>query len=122
MRQILISTVAGLRRYADLPQREDLGCSASRLNRPQKLQQVSIDPIRMRGSEAMRQARIINLLRSLDELGRFLRRIVDWNNLIVLTVHDQSGHIEFLEVLGKVSLRKCFDAIEDVLEAALHAP
>src|ERR1700731_477640 len=37
-------------------------------------------------------------------------------------MHDQRGHVEFLEIFVEVSLRKCLDAVIDILEPALHAP
>ena len=47
---------------ADLPWCKDSGCLASLLNRLQKFQQVGVDFVRMRGSETMRPARIIDFL------------------------------------------------------------
>ena len=88
----------------------------------QEGQQVGVELILMRGREAMRCARIVDFLRVLDELGRFLIRILDWNDLVVLTMHDQGWDIELLEVLGEISLREGFDAFVGVLEASLHAP
>ena len=70
----------------------------------------------------MWRARIINFLRTLDEPGRFLRRVLDGNDLVVLTVHDQGWDIELLEVLGEISLGEGLDALIGVLEAGLHAP
>ena len=57
-------------------------------------QQVSVDLILMRGSEAVRRARIVDFLRALDESGRFHRRVLDGNDLVVLAVHDQGRDIE----------------------------
>ncbi len=53
--------------------RKNLGCLASLLDRPQKLQQVGVDFILVCGCEAVRPARIVNFLRPFDEPGRFLR-------------------------------------------------
>ncbi len=76
----------------------------------------------MRGREAVRRARIIDFLRALDEPGRFLRRVLDGNDLVVLTVHDQGRDVELLEVLGEIGLGEGLDAFIGVLEAGLHAP
>ncbi len=89
---------------------------------PQEGQQVGVDLILMRGREAVRCARIVDFLRALDEPGRFLRRVLDGNDLVALTVHDQGRDIELLEVLGEVGLGEGLDAFVGVLEAGLHAP
>src|SRR6266513_2356300 len=89
---------------------------------PQEGQQVGVDLILMRGREAVRCAWIVDFLRALDEPGRFLRRVLDGYDLVVLTVHDQGRDIELLEVLGEISLGEGLDAFIGVLEAGLHAP
>src|SRR5215469_9141192 len=33
-----------------------------------------------------------------------------WDDLIIVAVQDQSRHIDLLEILSKVRLRKCLDA------------
>src|SRR5262245_23871529 len=76
----------------------------------------------MRRGETMWRARIINLLRAFDEPGRFLCRVLDRNNLIVLTVEHQGWHIEFLQILGLIGFGKRFDALVGIFEAGLHAP
>src|SRR5262245_18039660 len=76
----------------------------------------------MRGREAVRRAWIVYFLSALDEPGRFLRRVLDGNDLVVLTVHDQGRDIDLLEVLGEVALGEGLDAFVGVLEASLHAP
>jgi|ERR1051325_1342634 len=61
-------------RGSDLPWRKDSGCCLARLlNRLQKFQQVGVDFILMGSRQAVRPARIVNFLCSLDELGRLLR-------------------------------------------------
>ena len=52
-------------------------CLTSLLNRIHKFQQVRVDFILVRSSEAVRPPWIVNFLRPLDEPGRFLRRIFD---------------------------------------------
>src|SRR5262245_18455326 len=76
----------------------------------------------MRRRDAVRRARVVNLLRALDEPGRFLRRVLDRNDLVVLAVQDQGGYIEPFQVLGLVRFGKGLDAFVSVLEAGLHAP
>src|SRR5947209_16582200 len=50
---------------------------------PEEGQQIGVDLILMRGREAVRRARIVDFLRALDDPGRFLRRVLDGNDLIV---------------------------------------
>src|SRR5262245_40487897 len=76
----------------------------------------------MRRGEAMWRAWIINLLGTLDEPGRFLGRVLDRNDLVVLAVHDQGGHVESLQILGLVRFGKRLDAFIGVLKAGLHTP
>src|SRR5260370_2673903 len=76
----------------------------------------------MRGRQTVRRTGIVDLLGSLDELGRLLGRVLHRNDLIVLSVHDQSRHVELLEVRGKIGLRESLDALVGVLRAGLHAP
>src|SRR5205809_2132032 len=107
------------------PQRACGGPFPSRACRrlaPEEGQQVSVDLILMRGSEAVRRARIVDFLRALDEPGRFPRRVLDGNDLVVPTVHDQGRNIDLLQVLGEIGLGEGLDALVGVLETGLHAP
>jgi hypothetical protein len=88
----------------------------------QEGQEVCVDLILKRGREAVRRARIVDFLRIFDEPGRFLSCVLDGNDLVVLTMHDQGWDIELLEVLCEISLREGFDAFKCVLQAGLHAP
>jgi hypothetical protein len=89
---------------------------------PQEGQQVGVDLILKRGCEAVRCARIVDFLRAPDESGRFLSRILDGNDLVVLAVHDKSRDIDLLKVLSEIGLGEGLDAFVGVLEAGLHAP
>ena len=89
---------------------------------PEEREQVGIDLILMRRRDAVRRARIVDFLGSLDEPCRLYRRVFDGNDLVVLTVQDQGGDIELLEVLGEIGLGEGLDAFVGVLEAGLHAP
>src|SRR5262245_60744483 len=80
------------------------------------------DLVLVRGREAVRRAGVVNFLGALDEPGRFLRRVLDRSDLVVLSVQNQSRDVEFLEVLGEVGLGKRLDALIGVLRAGLHAP
>jgi hypothetical protein len=59
----------------------------------------------MRGREAVRCARIVDFLRAFDEPGRFLSRILDGNDLVILAVHNKGRDVELLEVLGEIFRR-----------------
>jgi hypothetical protein len=72
-------------------------CPANRLNRLQKFQQIGIDFILMSSPEAMRSTRIADFLRHLDEFGRSLSEDIDRHDSVILTVHDQRGHVERLD-------------------------
>ena len=76
----------------------------------------------MRGREAMRRARIVDFLRAFDEPGRLVSCVLDGNDLVVLTMHNQGWDIELLEVFGEIGLGEGLDAFIGILEAGLHAP
>src|SRR3546814_9925493 len=57
-------------------------------------EQIGVDLVLMRGREAVRRARIVDFLRTLDEPGRFLRRVLDRDDLVVLPVHNQGRNVE----------------------------
>src|SRR5688572_10210286 len=59
-------------------------------------QQIGVDDFRMRSGHAVRQPRI-GLQRSLlEELDRETGTVVDRNDLIVLAMHDERGHVDRL--------------------------
>ena len=72
--------------------------------------------------EAVRRARIVDLYRALDEPGRLMRRVLDRDDLVILAVQHQGGHVEQLQILGEIGLGKGLDALVSVHEAGLHAP
>src|SRR5258708_6698173 len=109
-------------KLGDLPRTLRSGCFASRSDRLQKCQQVGVNPLTMCRGETVWQSGIVDLFGSLNEFGRLLRRIIDRHDLIVLTVHDQGGHIEFLEVFGEGGLGKCFNGVVYILQTSLHTP
>src|SRR5207249_11378150 len=90
--------------------------------RLQKGQYVSVDLILKRSREAVRYSWIVDFLRTFDEPGRLLGCVLDGNNLVVLTMHNQGWDIELLEVFGEIGLGEGLDAFISVLEAGLHAP
>src|SRR6478672_6485819 len=65
-------------------------------------EQLGVDLILMRGSDAVRRTRVVNVLRALDESGRLHGRVLHRNDLVVLAVKHQSRYIKLLEVLGEV--------------------
>src|SRR5262245_9733947 len=79
--------------------RDTVTLACSRLT-PEEGQQVGVDLVLVCRREAVRRARIVNLLRALDQPGRFLCRVLDGNDLVVLTVQDQGRYVELLQVLG----------------------
>src|SRR5262245_33271790 len=76
----------------------------------------------MRCGQAVWRAWIVEFLGAFDELGRFLRRVLDGYDLIVFTMEHQRRDVELLEVLGEVGLREGLDAFVSPLDPGLHAP
>src|SRR5512132_3003749 len=76
----------------------------------------------MRGRDAVRRARIADILCALYQPCRLYRRVLDGDDLVILAVQNQSRYVEFLEVLGEISLGERLDALVSVLEAGPHAP
>jgi hypothetical protein len=64
----LASHRADRRKHDDLPRRMNSSCFGAFSTFLQKLQQVGVDLIRMRGGEAVRQARIVDFHSPLDQL------------------------------------------------------
>src|SRR5262249_34272519 len=87
----------------------------------EKRQQVGVDLVLVGRRKAVRRARVINLLGALDKPGRFLRRVLDGDDLVVLAVQDQGRHVELFQVLGLVRFGKRLAAFVGVREAGLHA-
>src|SRR5215207_1921862 len=77
-------------------------------------EQFCIDLILMRRGNAVRCAGVVDVLRTLDELGRLHSRVLHRNDLVVLAVKYQRRSIELLEVLGEVSLGEGFDTLVGV--------
>ena len=76
----------------------------------------------MRSRQAVWRAGIVFFLRTLDEPGRFPRGVLYGNDLVILTMHNQSWDVDPLEILGEIGLGEGLDAFISVLEARLHAP
>ena len=75
----------------------------------------------MRVGETMRATRIDLQGPVLDEFGRSVSRGADRHDLVVVAVDDEGWHVELFQVLSEVRLGKRLDAVELVLETALHA-
>lgn len=69
----------------------------------------------MRVGEIMRCAGIDLQRRMLGDLRGGVRRSVNRHDLIVVSVHDQSGLVELLQIGGKVCCRELFDAVVSIL-------
>src|SRR5450759_2729534 len=89
---------------------------------PEKGEQVGIELVFVRVGETVRATRVDLQGRVLDEFGRGVSRCADRYDLVVVAVDDEGWHVELLEVPGEVRLGKRLDAVELVLETALHAP
>ena len=66
--------------------------------------QVRVDNVRVCREQSVRQSFVGNELTILKELDRLARRIVDWYDLIIFSVHDQNGLFNRLQVFGDISL------------------
>src|ERR1035437_7873135 len=86
----------------------------------EECQQVGIELLLVSLGQAMGCARINLQSRVLDEFRRGKTSGADRHDLVVVAVHDEGGHVEFLEVLGEVRLGECLDAVKRVLMARLH--
>src|SRR5215468_6959922 len=84
--------------------------------------QLSVDLVGMRGGEPVRCSWVVDLLGTLDELGRLPGRVLDRDDLVIFTVQHERRHVEFLEVRGEIGLGECLDALISVLRSGLHAP
>jgi len=76
----------------------------------------------MRGGEPVRCAWIVDLLGTLDELGRLPGRVFDRDDLVILTVQHERRYVEFLEIRGEIRLGERLDALIGVLRSGLHTP
>src|SRR5918999_5782186 len=106
---VIVSSAAHDRHNAEAPSSSE------------KDEQVGIELVLVRGGQAVRGARIDLQGGALHELGRAVGRGADGHDLVVVAVDDQRRHVEPLEVLGEVRLRKCLDAVVLTLQPALHA-
>src|SRR5882672_6808690 len=93
-------------------------CASSAL---QECQQIGVDLSLQRDREAVWSTRVVDSPNVLDEAFRFARRVVHRNDLIVLSVHEQSGDVELLQVFGEIGLGERLDAFVGVPQAGLHA-
>ena len=57
----------------------------------------------------------------LEELGRKQRSVLVGNNLIVVAVHHQRGHVDALQILGEVGFRENLDPDVMRVSRAHHA-
>jgi hypothetical protein len=85
-------------------------------------QQFGVDLILMRGCNAVRCTRVVDVLRALDEAGRLHRRVSHWHDLVILPMENQRRYIELLEFLCEIGLGEGLDAFVGVLKSGLHTP
>lgn len=89
-----------------------------------KGQQICVEPIVVRLSEAVRSALVdlqLHLQRRIrDDFGRKRRGSVDRHNLVVTTMNDQHWNVHVLQVLRLVHLRESTHAIELALQPTRH--
>lgn len=69
-------------------------------------EEVFLDLVLMRGREAMRRARIIDLLRNLDKASRLLCIVFQGNDLVVFAVQNQHRNVDPFQVFRLVCFRK----------------
>ena len=86
----------------------------------EKLEQIGIELIFVRVGKTVRGTRVNLQSRVLDEFDRSERRGADRYDLVVVAVYDQCWHVEFFKIIGEIRLGKRLDAVELVLESALH--
>ena len=82
---------------------------------PEEGQQVDVELIRVRVRQAVRCARIVDLLGVLNKPCRFLRCVVNGHDLVVLAMQNQGRDVDLLEILGEVGLGEGLDALVGVL-------
>src|SRR5580704_5541762 len=87
----------------------------------EKRQQIGIDLVCVGRRHAMRKARIDLQRRVLQYLRGHQTCCADRHNLIVVTMHDEYGDVDFLQVFGEVGLRERLNAIVVGLDASQHA-
>src|SRR5215471_2820600 len=85
-------------------------------------EQIRVDLILMRGSDAVRRARVVDVLRALDESSRLPGRVLHRNDLVVFAVQYERGHVEFFQIFCLIRFGKCLNAFVSVQETRLHAP
>src|SRR5665647_3953225 len=71
-------------------------------------------------ADAVWRARIDLQRSTFDDLGREQGRGADRYDLVVVAMHDQCRHVEFLEIFREVRLGKGLDAIDHSFEPGLH--
>src|SRR6266436_7584674 len=80
--------------------------------RPQEGQQVGVELLLVRESQAVGRARIDLQDRALDELVLEQARVGVWHDLVVVALDDQGRNVELLEVFRLVRLGESLDAVE----------
>src|SRR5262245_10416168 len=103
-------------RHPPLYERSD-GLPRRRLD---EREQVGVDSLRMGGAHAVRQTGIDHERRIAHEPGRQQSGRFDRHDLIVAAVHDESGHVELLQVVREVRLEERLKAIDHCRNAGLH--
>ncbi len=77
----------------------------------EEVQQILIEAILVRVGQAMWRTRIDDQLGVFDLRGSGFTSDVEWHDLIVITVDQQGGHVEFLQILAEVRGRERGDGV-----------
>ena len=83
-------------------------------------EQVGVDHVGVHRAHAVREFLIDLESALLQELHRQQRGVGDRHDLVVVTVHDERGDVDHLQVLGEVGLREGLDAVVMRLRTAHH--
>ena len=87
----------------------------------EKGQQVGVELIPVCPWQSMGCTLIDFQFRAPDKFGRGMSRGADRYDLIVAAMNDKGWYVELFKVSGKIGFRKRLNAVEFVLETALHA-
>src|SRR5208282_1227047 len=84
-------------------------------------QQIRVDRRRLSRGHTVRKSLIGLQNGALYQFRAQRPRIGVWHDLIVIAVHDQRWHRDFLEIFGEVRLRKRHDAVVVRFRSAHHS-
>jgi hypothetical protein len=85
-------------------------------------QQIGVDYVLLSQTHAVRETGIDLECGSFNDFGREQRRGSNRNDLIVVTVKNERGDVEFLEIFGEVGLGECLNALVGSRISGEHFP